>query len=278
MERLVAAKHSAGARSNAGLAYSCLAEGEGADKAVLMPLHNAPSALTRSPRPCHKGARAPKRKATIIAIYRPHRHDAGSVLRKAGGAALCLLLIAGLSPAEAKTEKAEKTEKPAAAQQFLPPDPAIGAPPKRTVGTTSGLPVPRFVSLKSGRINVRRGPGDDYPIEWVFAKKGLPVEVTAESDQWRRIRDNEGDIGWVWHSMLDGRRTAIVQNKTHTGEPVALLTEPNPTAGIIAYAEPGVIAQIKACKAAWCELKASGYEGWVERSSIWGTYSDENFE
>lgn len=215
------------------------------------------------------------RKADIIAIYRPYRHDAGSVLRKAGGAALCLLLIAGIAPAEAKTAKAEK---PAAAQQILPPEPGIGAPPKRTISPASGLPVPRFVSLKSGRINVRRGPGDDYPIEWVFEKKGLPVEITAESDRWRRIRDREGDVGWVWHSMLDGRRTAIVQNKAGTGEPVALLTEPNPSSGIVAYAEPGVVAQIKACKATWCELKASGYEGWVERGSIWGTYSDENFE
>ncbi|MEN6541323.1 SH3 domain-containing protein [Parvibaculum sp.] len=189
--------------------------------------------------------------------------------------ALCLLLGAALSPAEAKTAK---TEKPAAAQQILPPESAAATPPKRMTGPTSGLPVPRFVSLKSGRINVRRGPGDDYPIEWVFEKKGLPVEITAESDRWRRIRDREGDVGWVWHSMLDGRRTAIVENRTGKGEPVALLTEPNPNAGIVAYAEPGVIAQIKACKAAWCELKASGYEGWVERGSIWGTYSGEDFE
>lgn len=180
------------------------------------------------------------------------------------------LLLAGNAYASEKSA--------AQPQQLLAPPEKSEGPVKQTVGTASGLPVPRYVSLKSGRINVRRGPGDDYPIEWVFEKRGLPVEVTAESDRWRRIRDREGDTGWVWHSMLDGRRTAIVQNPNGETTPVALHSEPNASAPIVAYAEPGVVAQLAACKNAWCELKASGYEGWIERASLWGTYPGENFE
>ncbi len=181
------------------------------------------------------------------------------------GSVPCLVLAAALAVLAAP------------AQSFARPgqtDASLG----RTVGSASGLPLPRFVSLKSGRINVRRGPGNDYPIEWVFEKKGLPVEVTAESDRWRRIRDREGDVGWVWHSMLDGRRTAIFEDVSGSGTPVALRAEARADAAVVAYAEPGVVAQLVACEARWCELKAGGYEGWVERNALWGIYSDENFE
>lgn len=164
------------------------------------------------------------------------------------------------------------------ATQLLPPKGTAPAPQKRTIGSESKLPVPRFVSLKSGRINVRRGPGPDNQILWVFEKKGLPVEVTAESGRWRRIRDREGDVGWVWHAMLDGRRTAIVTGHEGDAAPVALQAEPETSANVVAYAEPGVIAQVKKCQDAWCELQASGYEGWVPRDLVWGTYFGENFE
>jgi len=203
-----------------------------------------------------------------------NRNDTGSASRRIGSAGLFLLmslLLAGTAQARTQTVKAEP-----AATQLLPPGTAANTPPKQVPGPATGLPVPRYVSLKSGRINVRRGPGDDYPIEWVFEKKGLPVEITAESDRWRRIRDREGDTGWVWHSMLDGRRTGIVENKD--GQPVALHADPNVTSSIVAYAEPGVVAQLAVCKPDWCELKADGYEGWIERPMIWGTYPGETFE
>lgn len=216
-------------------------------------------------------------KAAIIVIHRPYRTDAGSALRLAGGAVLGLVALMSAFPADAQAETKPARRAPPAATQLLPPGPAAEAP-KQTPGPATGLPVPRYVSLKSGRINVRRGPGDDYPIEWVFEKKGLPVEITAESDRWRRIRDREGDIGWVWHSMLDGRRTAIVENRMGDGRPLALHVEPTAASAVVAYAEPGVIAQLASCKAGWCELKASGYEGWIERTSLWGVYPDETFE
>lgn len=206
-------------------------------------------------------------RAAIIEIFR---------LCLRTGSASCIALAAALAFLAAPA--AAKESRGAGPTQLLAPPGKADAPLKRTVGSASGLPLPRYVSLKSGRINVRRGPGDDYPIEWVFEKKGLPVEITAESDRWRRIRDREGDTGWVWHSMLDGRRTAIVENTSGSGMPIALHAEPDPSAPVVAFAEPGVVAQLAACKGRWCELKASGYEGWVERAALWGIYPDENFE
>src|SRR6202048_4526080 len=81
------------------------------------------------------------------------------------------------------------------------------------IGPKSGLPVPRFVSLKPDRVNVRAGPTRDHDVAFVYTRAGLPVEITAESDNWRRIRDWEGSEGWVYHSLLSGRRTAVVTPK-----------------------------------------------------------------
>lgn len=150
--------------------------------------------------------------------------------------------------------------------------------PERTPGTATGLPVPRFVSLKSGRANVRRGPGTDFPIDWVYRRSGVPLEVIAESSNWRRIRDHEGDGGWIWHSMLDGERTAIVDATQEDGEPVALRAEPDNGAAIIAYAEKGLVAHVTSCKARWCQLEVKGYEGWVRQETLWGVYPGEEFE
>jgi len=144
------------------------------------------------------------------------------------------------------------------------------------VASGSGLPVPRFVSLKSGKVNLRRGPGTSYPVDWVFERRKMPVEIIAESDRWRKIRDREGDVGWVWHSMLDGRRSAIVAGAT--GDPPrAIRAKADETAPIVAYAEPGVIAELKKCAGPWCEVSADGYDGYMPRNQIWGTYPSEDF-
>jgi SH3-like domain-containing protein len=153
---------------------------------------------------------------------------------------------------------------------------------KDGVGSDTGLPVPRFVSLKSAKINVRRGPGNDNQITWVFKRKGLPVEIIAESGRWRKIRDHDGATGWVWHAMLDGRRSAIVMGKPDTASKIAdavpLFTEPSEKSKVVAFAEVGVIARLPFCQDLWCELEVNGYEGWVLRSEIWGAYPHENFE
>src|SRR3981189_1215322 len=85
---------------------------------------------------------------------------------------------------------------------------------KDSAQTTSGLPLPRYVSLKSDHVNVRAGPTKDNDVAWVYTRSGLPVEITAEFENWRRVRDSEGAEGWVYHSLLSGRRTAVITMKT----------------------------------------------------------------
>jgi SH3-like domain-containing protein len=139
-----------------------------------------------------------------------------------------------------------------------------------TFGTETKLPLPRFVSLRSNEVNLRTGPGTIYPVEWVFVRRGLPVEVVAEFDVWRKIRDWQGTIGWVHQSMLDGKRTARI-----TGGERMLHGEPTESAADVARLAPGVIGRLLECEGAWCRIEAQGYRGWLKRDEFWGTYPDE---
>lgn len=138
---------------------------------------------------------------------------------------------------------------------------------------TSGLPIPRFVSLRSGEVNVRTGPNVRYPIEWVFVRKNMPVEITQEFDTWRRIRDWEGSEGWVHQSMLAGKRTIVTISGTHE-----VHREANPNSPIVARAEPGVMGGLHRCRLEWCEVDLEGYRGWTMRAGLWGVYPNETFE
>jgi SH3-like domain-containing protein len=138
----------------------------------------------------------------------------------------------------------------------------------------SGLPVPRFVSLKAGRVNVRVGPGEDYKVAWVFTRSALPVEIVAEFDNWRRIRDSDGQVGWVFHSLLSGKRTAVVA-PWQTGDPLAIRADAASTAGVTAWLQPGVLATVDRCRGGWCELAGDGFSGWIEAGRLWGVYPDE---
>ena len=140
------------------------------------------------------------------------------------------------------------------------------APPARA----DGLPLPRFVSLRSEEVNLRAGPGVRYPVEWVFRRRNLPVEVLAEFEQWRRIRDSTGTEGWVHQSMLSGRRYAVVAGELRT-----LRRGPEPGAAAVARLEPGVVGQLLECRDAWCRLDAGGFRGWLARAEIWGVYPGE---
>jgi SH3-like domain-containing protein len=139
-----------------------------------------------------------------------------------------------------------------------------------TLGSETKLPIPRFVSLRSGEVNLRTGPGTNYPVDWVFVRRGLPVEIIAEFDVWRKIRDWQGTVGWVHQSMLDGRRTARI-----TGADRELRSEPADDAAIVARVAPGVIGRLLECEASWCELDTEGYRGWLKRDEFWGAYPDE---
>jgi SH3-like domain-containing protein len=144
----------------------------------------------------------------------------------------------------------------------------------KDVQTTSGLPVPRYVSLKSDHVNVRVGPTKDQDVSWIYTRAGLPVEVTAEFENWRRVRDSEGAEGWVYHSLLSGRRTAVVTMKIK-GELAALRDDPSEDSAVAARLQAGVIAQVKRCTGKWCRITGEGFDGWIEQQRLWGVYADE---
>ncbi|MBV9971624.1 MAG: aspartyl-trna synthetase [Xanthobacteraceae bacterium] len=142
----------------------------------------------------------------------------------------------------------------------------------------SGLPVPRFVSLKSDHVNVRGGPNKDQDVAWVYTRPGLPVEITAEYENWRRIRDSDGAEGWVYHSLLSGKRTAFVtKSKTASGA-VALHESADATSPLKAMLEPGVLGMVKRCSGRWCRFRGEGFDGWIEQERLWGVYPNEKLE
>src|SRR5882724_11911304 len=127
-------------------------------------------------------------------------------------------------------------------------------------GTASGLPVPRFVSLKSDKVNMHIGPAKTYEVKWLYQRAGLPVEITAEFETWRRIRDADGTEGWVYHSLLSGRRTGLVTTKA-TGELVPLYGQPDAGGAVMAKLERGVVTSVKRCTGeGWCLVSGRGFE------------------
>ena len=141
----------------------------------------------------------------------------------------------------------------------------------------SGLPLPRFVSLSTDRVNVRRGPGRNYNIAWVFVRDGLPVEIIGEFENWRQIRDWEGSEGWIHRSLLSGRRMAIVAPWDDRAQ-FALRRSPQQDASIVAYLEARLITAVRSCERDWCRLEDDRFDGWIEQSRLWGVYPQESIE
>jgi SH3-like domain-containing protein len=148
---------------------------------------------------------------------------------------------------------------------------------ERPVGIETGLPLPRFVSLKASKVNVRVGPSRSHPVRWVYQRKGLPMEVLAEFENWRRVRDMDGDVGWIYHTLLDGRRHALVR-PFGSSESAELFSGPGGTGEVVAAAEPNVVVALDACGSDWCQAQAGGYTGWMAKRDLWGVYSEERFE
>jgi len=138
----------------------------------------------------------------------------------------------------------------------------------------SGLPVPRFVSLKTEKVNVRKGPSSDHAVAWVFQSKGLPVEITAEFETWRRIRDSEGAEGWILQNMLAGKRTALI-SPSRKFDLIPLMSGPADGSGMVARLHSGVMGEIKNCDGKWCRIIAGGYDGYINQNLIWGAYPGE---
>jgi SH3-like domain-containing protein len=130
--------------------------------------------------------------------------------------------------------------------------------------------LPRFVSLRSDLVNLRVGPGENYPIEWVLTRKEMPVEVVREFEHWRMIRDWQGTEGWVHERMLTVKRAVAVKGTVR-----ALHRLPDAASEIVARAEPGVFARLIECRGSWCRIEAADISGWVQRSEVWGVYPDE---
>jgi SH3-like domain-containing protein len=137
-------------------------------------------------------------------------------------------------------------------------------------GRTTGLPLPRFVSLGSNEVNLRFGPGEGYPIAWILTREGLPVEIVEEFDTWRKVRLHDGDLGWIHGSLLSSRRTVLVADEIR-----ALRQTPEQDARIVLWAEPGVIGQLVDCDGSWCRVEIDGRRGWLQRAEFWGVLPDE---
>ncbi|MGH1419015.1 MAG: SH3 domain-containing protein [Hyphomicrobiaceae bacterium] len=160
----------------------------------------------------------------------------------------------------------------------LPLSPALAQDSAQRQGQ-SGLSVPRFASLRASRVNLRRGPGTQYPTAWVYRRAGLPVEIIKEFETWRQVRDSDGSTGWILRTLLSQRRTALVlpwEVKKDKPRPlVALHKRADSRSDIVVQVESGVIANISTCDGRWCNVIIQDFEGYILQNQLWGAYADE---
>ena len=161
------------------------------------------------------------------------------------------------APADAVPESASKKEKDC----------------KPGFGCVTNLPLPRFVSLKGDEGNARRGPGLTHRIDWVFTRPGMPLKITAEFDNWRRVEDQDGAGGWVHYALLSGVRSVVV-----ILDMAELRSSPDPAAQVVAQAEMGVIGRVLECRPDWCRIQSGGERGWVAKTALWGVAPGEIIE
>ncbi len=179
--------------------------------------------------------------------------------------ALILVFLLVL-PHSAEAQKAVSVAEPA--QTTL----AVDTPAANK--NSSGLPIPRFVSLAKEKVFVRTGPALRYPVKWIYQREKLPVEIIQEFDTWRKIRDMDGDSGWVHTSMLSGDRSVIVKGEVPLSVRKEALEGSNP----VVLLEPNVVAEVGGCHGTWCEVSSQGYTGWAQRKFLWGIYDSEDFD
>ena len=149
---------------------------------------------------------------------------------------------------------------------------ALGVPALPVSAGRNDAPVklPRFVSLRSDQVNLRVGPGQTYPIEWLLTRKGMPIEIVREFQNWRMVRVWPDISGWILDRMVTAERHVIV-----AGAVRAMRNKPDAQSEIVARAEPGVVAKLLACQGDWCRIDAGGYQGWLRRGDVWGVLPDE---
>lgn len=162
---------------------------------------------------------------------------------------------------------------------------AAGSPAAAAEKNEDGLPLPRFASTRSAPINVRVGPGTKYDIAWIYNRPDMPVEITAEFDIWRKVRDFDGSEGWIQQNLLSGSRTGLVA-PWKPGTETPLHAGPADDAAVRAYLGAGLRVDIRRCDGNWCQVDAAGkdagnraisYTGYVQQAAIWGVYEGEKF-
>lgn len=184
---------------------------------------------------------------------------------------LALICVAGIAPkpalAQEEAEIGIEEQKPAVDKdgKVKPRDP--------TKGAVTNMPIPRYVSLKGGEGNARRGPGLTHRIDWVFTTAGMPLRVTAEHEHWRRVEDSEGMGGWVHYSLLSGVRSVLV-----TQDMAEFHDRPDSAAPVAFQAEMGVIGRLMECDLIWCRINIQGEKGWVQKTALWGVDPGEIIE
>lgn len=164
--------------------------------------------------------------------------------------------------------------------------PAVTTPAFAQTSGVSGLPLPRFASLRANEINVRVGPGQRFDVAWVYVQSGLPVEIIQEYDNWRKIRDHEGAEGWIHKNLLSGERTALVAPWARDTRE-SLKARPDAAAAARAFVGPMVLVRLRKCESGWCDVSGSytpqgsaqkNFGGWIEQDKLWGVYPDEEID
>jgi SH3-like domain-containing protein len=153
---------------------------------------------------------------------------------------------------------------------------APGASAQQAAGASTGLPIPRYVSLKSDKVNLREGPSLEHRTRWVYVRAGLPIEITAESDTWRKVRDSEGTEGWVLKGLLSGKRTALVA--PWKNDTIPLHAQPLDGAAVSANLQAGVLGSVRSCDGTWCRMSGEGYDGYIVQTELWGVYPGEKVD
>lgn len=148
--------------------------------------------------------------------------------------------------------------------------PCFGFPQEIQRGQVTNLPIPRYVSLKTNEANARRGPSLSHKIDWIYKRQNMPLEIYAEYENWRRVRDFEGLGGWVHYTLLSGKRYVLIKN-----ELLEMRLLPSVESQVIAKLPQFNIANLDKCNKDWCRIIDNGYKGWVLKSEIWGVYNNE---
>ncbi len=143
-----------------------------------------------------------------------------------------------------------------------------------SAATKTDLPLPRFAAMKADEVYLRIGPGRKFPVEWVYMRRGFPIEILREKEGWRFVREIDGTEGWIHSVMLTGKRTVLIIGETM----IFAHEDPDPESDIVFRAEPGVIAGLKNCNGNWCEVEIDNVSGWIPHSALWGVHSGEDFD